>query len=730
MPRWIGCAGLLLVLLAGCTGEGTPSDSTAPGAGAPEKSPELQGRVVLIGLDGADWRIIDRLEQQGRLPNLARLRREGSWGVLHSEKPLLSPIVWTTIATGRPALDHGILGFLTVRNGKTEPVRSDERRVPAFWNLAERMGFSVGVVGWYASWPAERVNGFLLSDRIGYHQVQGQTDRARTGLVYPEALFDEVDSVRHQIEERLSPQAAARFFSAGGKEGGARVGIDQERLDTFVGVLRTTELYRTLTPRLMKQFDPDLTAVYFEGTDSVGHLFAEYAPPPLPGIDPQDVEHLGVAFDRFYEYIDTVVGELVAELDPQRTTLLIVSDHGFKSGEARPRAPTRGAHGDQAPLWHRPEGILLLWGRGVRAGVELPESSIFDVLPTAFRALGLPISLSAPGRPVEAAFTEEILSLPVESVEDYGPVDARDDAADLELPSDEVLAKLKALGYIGSTPSSASKAASNLDGPSPAEGQAALPLNRFNLGVVLLNDGKTAEALDIFRSLQVEVPQFPLGFLGEGLVLLQRGRHQEALGKLERAVASGDEFPAVHAALGEAYLGVGRTADAVRALRHALELDAADGRTALLLARIAMQNQDFERASTLFETARSYADAPLDRAGACVGLAVLAEERQRLDEAAERYEQALRLLPDHPRALERYGNLELFRGRPDHAVELLARLAAGSGDDAGVLTLYGRALLMAGRHEEAREVLQRALKQEGAPPEAREMLRSLEERPS
>ena len=88
--------------------------------------------MLLIGLDGADWEIVDRLASAGRLPNLGRLKREGAWGVLRSEEPLLSPIVWTTIATGRPPADHGIIGFLTERNGRTEPVRSDERKVRAF----------------------------------------------------------------------------------------------------------------------------------------------------------------------------------------------------------------------------------------------------------------------------------------------------------------------------------------------------------------------------------------------------------------------------------------------------------------------------------------------------------------------------------------------------------------------------------------------------------------------
>lgn len=691
---------LLLASLPLC-GCGTDSSRSAQSADSSPPAFEPLGKVFVIGLDGADWQIIDRLEQQGRLPNLARLRRGGAWGVLRSEKPLLSPIVWTSIATGRHPLDHGIVGFLTVREGKTEPVRSDERRVPAFWNLAGRMGFRVGVVGWYTSWPAESVNGFLVSDRIGYHQVRGSAAPARSGLVHPPVLYDEIEPMWSRIEEGLGPEATGRFFPGGP---GASVAVEQERLDTFVGILRTTELYRALTPWLIERYDPDLMAVYFEGTDSVGHLFAEYAPPPLPGIDPRQIEQLGGVFDRYYDYIDTVVGEIVSGLDPAETTLLVVSDHGFKSGDARPRAPTRSAHGDQAPLWHRPEGVLLMWGRGVRAGVELPESSIFDVLPTALRALGAPIALNLQGRPVDEAFTSELLAHPVRGVDDYGGMDERGEVADLELPTDEVMAKLRALGYVGPAGATGAGTSAGTAAGVTAEGQASLPLNRYNLGVVLLNDGKRAEALEVFRSLQDEAPQFALGFLGEGLVLLQQDRPDEAARKLEQAVVAGSQFPAVHAALGEAYLGLGRAGDAATAFRRALELDAGDGRSALLLARIELRGGNLERARGLFDAASRFTDNAADRAGAFIGLAVLAEEESRLEEAAGRYEDALRIHPDHPRALERYGNLELFRGNTEHAIELLGRLVEISGEDPRKRRLYDRALAIAGRDAEARAV--------------------------
>ena len=72
------------------------------------------GRVVVLGLDGIDPEVVDLLLSEGQLPNFARMRQGGAYGRLRSQKPLLSPVVWTTIATGKSPLAHGISHFVAV----------------------------------------------------------------------------------------------------------------------------------------------------------------------------------------------------------------------------------------------------------------------------------------------------------------------------------------------------------------------------------------------------------------------------------------------------------------------------------------------------------------------------------------------------------------------------------------------------------------------------------------
>jgi predicted AlkP superfamily phosphohydrolase/phosphomutase len=124
------------------------------------------GRVIVLGLDGMDPQAVDLMVKEGKLPNFARLKQGGAYGPLISMKPLLSPIIWTTLATGKTPDAHGIGHFVAVnqQTGQELPVTSQMRRVKAIWNIVSDAGKRVAVVGWWATWPAETVRGAIVSD--------------------------------------------------------------------------------------------------------------------------------------------------------------------------------------------------------------------------------------------------------------------------------------------------------------------------------------------------------------------------------------------------------------------------------------------------------------------------------------------------------------------------------------------------------------------------------------
>lgn len=186
----------LLALLAACGGE--PAPAPAPKAGATpapiERARtigELAGRavrrppVLFLGLDGADWQLLEPWLVSGAMPNLDRLRREGTWGELETETPPLSPLLWTTMMTGVSPLEHGVLDFSRYRpgDGEREPITRDEREAPALWNAATWAGKRVAVFGLWATYPAEAVEGVLVSDRLfGFLNIE---DEPPAGAVYP-----------------------------------------------------------------------------------------------------------------------------------------------------------------------------------------------------------------------------------------------------------------------------------------------------------------------------------------------------------------------------------------------------------------------------------------------------------------------------------------------------------------------------------------------------------------
>lgn len=125
-------------------------------------------KLLVIGWDAADWNCIDPLLRTGAMPNLQRLLASGVRGNLKSIEPKLSPILWTSIATGKVAEKHGILNFVEPRpDGEGIRVsQSTSRKTKAVWNILSQQQRVTNVIGWYASHPAEPINGRIVSNLL------------------------------------------------------------------------------------------------------------------------------------------------------------------------------------------------------------------------------------------------------------------------------------------------------------------------------------------------------------------------------------------------------------------------------------------------------------------------------------------------------------------------------------------------------------------------------------
>src|SRR6185312_2096234 len=160
-------------------------------------------RLLLIGWDAADWKVIDPLLAKGEMPNLAKLVNEGVRGNIATLYPPLSPMLWTTIATGKWPAKHGIHGFIeTTEDGLgVRPVTNLGRKTKAFWNILNQNGKRSIVVGWWPSHPAEPIRGAMVSNLFPIPASARPESPMLTGTVHPERWAAPLADLRvHGVE--------------------------------------------------------------------------------------------------------------------------------------------------------------------------------------------------------------------------------------------------------------------------------------------------------------------------------------------------------------------------------------------------------------------------------------------------------------------------------------------------------------------------------------------------
>jgi predicted AlkP superfamily phosphohydrolase/phosphomutase len=434
---------LSIVLGLGCQGTTPPS--------------EILNLILVIGIDGAEWNVLTPMLERGELPNLTSLIDGGAAGRLRSLEPAQgSPVIWTTIATGRPPGEHGIKGFLA--DGETKmaefrntPYSSNMWKASAIWDIIGRAGRRVAVVGWLVSWPAWEVNGTMVSQHA---QLVSGLDRTG-GLarsVWPEEAAARIRPyVRTSTD--ISEDEFERFVNSESELGLAS--LDGYNEDVLRRALSGDQTILDVTLSLAAEELPYLTCMYMRGIDEMCHRFWTYRDPSTwPPADPGNplsarlalqVDALDGAVEEFYRYVDENVGRIL-EAFPDDTRIVVCSDHGFR-GPGQWGSPEFGTGIKE----HSPEGVIILNGPGIASGVTLEGASVHDVAPTILTLAGLPVGRDMSGKVLTEALSPEFArSMPVRYVDTYETgVDAATGEEPIESPVDEeVREQLRALGYI------------------------------------------------------------------------------------------------------------------------------------------------------------------------------------------------------------------------------------------------------------------------------------------
>ena len=493
--------------------------------------PELvkQGKnarpVIFIGLDGADWQLLDEYIAAGTMPNLRRLTATGAGGVLETDYPPLSPLVWTTMMTGAGPLDHAILDF-TRFNPYThdkEPITSDERHTPAIWNMLTLAGKQTAVFGLWATYAAEPVHGINISDRLfTFLYVDGARPK---GVVWPPSRQAWAERTLADAERAVgAPRMREYLPSLTDDEFAALLQRENPYADPAAALRRIlveTEVYDRLSTAYLgdRSTLPDLTIIYLQGTDTIGHVFAPFAPPKQPQISQSDYERFSSVPAHYFRDIDKLLGRYMAIAEQKGATLMVASDHGFFWREGRPSQISSTATATAAK-WHRKEGIYVLNGPGIAAAPAHPlRGSVRQVCDTLLALTGMPSLAGAqtalPGAP------------PSLSPFDYGRLFVR--AASPPPPSSgraasEEIAKLKALGYIGSNEATHSAASS---------GNGTKTAGAFNNeGLILRNNHRIEEALAAFDHALAIDPGYASAMWNESETLFDANRDLDRADRL------------------------------------------------------------------------------------------------------------------------------------------------------------------------------------------------------
>ena len=558
-------------------------------------SAPLASRVLLIGWDAADWKVISPLMDAGQMPALSRFVEGGVMGNISTLRPALSPILWNSIATGKRPDKHGILGFIepSPDSNGVRPVSSTSRKTKALWNIVSQAGRKAHAVGWFASHPAEPINGVCVSNQFAELAELNRTDDwpLAIGSVHPPELRDSIADLRVHPRELLASDLTPLIPRLNEIDT-----VTDGRPLTLARLMVRGASIHSVTTAILENEPWDFAAVYYETIDMVGHHFMPYHPPRMSAIDERDFELYREVMTGVYRWHDMMLARLLQLVD-DNTTVILVSDHGFHSDHLRPLSAVAN-EAEEAVAWHRQHGIFAMSGPGILRDERIYGATLLDVAPTVLTILGLPVGVDMDGKVLAQAFAEPIANEFIPSW-DTVPGDAGMHPADLRidpLDASEAIRQLVDLGYM-SAPTGEEQAladtardeweynlaASQYDAGRPEK---ALPVieklydaHRENRRYAMLlaqcysNLGRAAECRLVVESLNADGVTTPETDLWLGWALFVSGERDTALVHLRRAEQATPDSAVIHSMIGRVYIQQKQWADGERAFARALEID-------------------------------------------------------------------------------------------------------------------------------------------------------------
>ncbi len=381
--------------------------------GEPSRAP----RLVVLGVDGLDHRMLDAMVAAGELPAFAELYERGSVGrvdVRSAGMPPLSPRVWTSFVTGYHPRVHGIKAFVyKAPDGRKRLTGSRQRTAAAIWDIAVQRDLSVGVVNWFCSYPAEPVRGFVVSDRLLPLRVEMLAEHRGA-------------EIEHDADLAVHPPQLGAILSELMPVAERPEGVTLEDAEAF------DRLIFEVTAKAREHIDVDVLLVYTRSLDDLSHLYWN-THEPLPG-EPTPTHDAVADYLRSY---DRMLAAFLRTLSPQ-SHFVLLSDHGFERHDGFPP----GRHVSPATA----AGVFIASGPRIRRGVRMADADALDVLPTLLEMVGIPADVEMPGKVHDDAFLEDDRQF-LERVPAYVRQPPSVSGPDTSVADDAIRERLRNLGY-------------------------------------------------------------------------------------------------------------------------------------------------------------------------------------------------------------------------------------------------------------------------------------------
>jgi len=264
-------------------------------------------RLVILGLDGATWSVLDPLRKLGLMPNLDALLGVSASGTLRSVVPPVTTAAWTSMMTGCGPARHGVFDhrYYDTAAGRMKVNHSGRCRVPTFWKVLSDAGRSVVSLNVPATYPPPDVRGVVVSGMDAPH-----LDAALSGAPgFAQRLRAEVPDYSLRYFWKRAPQTLAELrenarLTAESFRGRARGGL------------------------LADQYVPDWSAlmVQFQNLDPFQHRAWRDLNIDETGLDRPD---WNAAARGVLAGLDDAIGLLLELAAKRSAAVLVVSDHGF-----------------------------------------------------------------------------------------------------------------------------------------------------------------------------------------------------------------------------------------------------------------------------------------------------------------------------------------------------------------------------------------------------------------